>query len=335
MRDQAAAHLHDESVASTDAAVLARLCKAAGDRLRLQVLRALGDGSFGVLELCHVFGMRQPAMSHHLKVLADAGLVSRRREGNHIYYRRSLRAGSAPLEALFDGLLHSVDALDLPAEQRRRLQAIDEERAAASAAFFAANADRFPEQQELIAAPEQYRDALLQLIDGIGIDLDTALELGPGTGWLLPELAARARRVIAVDSSAEMLDASRRTCAAAGIAELTFLHGDNGSLQRYRDAVDLAVVNMVLHHTPSPARVLRDLAAVLRPGGALLVSELAAHDQNWVREACGDFWLGLAADDLLAWTAEAKLVPAEQVLLALRNGFQVQLRLFLRPHTQE
>ena len=93
---------------------------------------------------------------------------------------------------------------------------------------------------------------------------------------------------------------------------------------------DIAVANMVLHHTASPAVVLADLAAALKPGGLLLLSDLCAHDQAWAREACGDLWLGFEPEALSRWAADAGLAQGESVYLALRNGFRIQVRVFHR-----
>ena len=293
---------------------IAHLCKAAGDPRRVQILGALTHDSFGVLELCRIFSMRQPVMSHHLKVLAEAGLVSRRREGNNIYYRRTHRTAD-PLDALKLSLFQALDQIELSGDQCRRLEAIQRERAAASVAFFADNASKFIEQQELIATPVQYLEPMLQLIDTQPLpEAASALELGTGTGWLLPHLARIAASVTAVDSSAEMLDSARQFCRDRSLDSVNFVHGDNGSLINLKQRFDLAVVNMVLHHTPSPATVIADLAGVLRPGGALLVCDLDAHDQAWVCEACGDLWLGVAAEDLHHWATKAGLVATENTV---------------------
>ena len=93
---------------------LANFCKATADQLRLQILRVLHNESFGVSELCNLFDIRQPAMSHHLKVLASAGLVATRREGNSIYYRRGAFDQSCELKSLQSNLFATVDRVELP-----------------------------------------------------------------------------------------------------------------------------------------------------------------------------------------------------------------------------
>ena len=162
-----------------------------------------------------------------------------------------------------------------------------------------------------------------------------ALEVGPGDGGFLPVLAPGFKRVVALDNAQEMLDQSRETAQREGLDNIEFVHGDTrhsrlGSLQ-----ADCIVVNMVLHHTPSPADVFGDLAGCLAPGGVLLVTDLCRHDQDWAKEACGDLWLGFEPADLDNWAAGSGLRAIASEYLAQRNGFQVQVRLFGHRSTTE
>ncbi|MBP9035143.1 MAG: metalloregulator ArsR/SmtB family transcription factor [Pseudomonadales bacterium] len=310
---------------------LSRLCRAAGDPLRLEILRSLARDSYGVLELCRIFGMRQPAMSHHLKVLAEAGLVYRRREGTSIFYGRHRRAPSGELEPVMQAIFAAADLVPLGAATAQGVSEVQTERAASSREFFAANADKFRAQQELIAPRGQYEDPVLGLLATLLPQrCALALELGPGEGWLLPALARRSRRVVAIDNAAAMLEQARAACAAAGLANVELVLADSSHARALAAAADIAVANMVLHHTASPAVVLADLAAALRPGGLLLLTDLCAHDQAWAREACGDLWLGFEPESLSRWAADAGLAQGESVYLALRNGFRIQVRVFHR-----
>jgi ArsR family transcriptional regulator len=85
---------------------------------------------------------------------------------------------------------------------------------------------------------------------------------------------------------------------------------------------------MVLHHVPSPAEVFSDSAALLKPGGSLVVTDLCRHDQRWAKENCGDLWLGFEPEDLTRWANAAGLEDSESLYLGLRNGFQIQVRRF-------
>lgn len=310
---------------------LAALCKASADPLRLQVLRVLREDSFGVSELCAIFDIRQPALSHHLKVLAGASLVATRREGNSIFYRRAQLGQRPELEALQAQLFASVDGIALPAETESRLQALYRRREENSRHFFRDNADKFREQQDLIASYAQYAGTVAEVLRDAPLDRrDTALEVGPGDGSFLLELAPRFDRVIALDIEAAMLEQARERAGAAGLANIEFVHGDTRHATLQGLQADCVVINMVLHHTPDPGQVLRDASGCLAPGGVVLVTDLCRHDQGWARENCGDLWLGFDPAELTAWAAEAGLREVASVYLAQRNGFQVQVRLFGR-----
>jgi ArsR family transcriptional regulator len=139
-----------------DNSALAALCKASGDPLRLEILRVLSHDSFGVLELSQILAMPQSGMSHHLKILTKAGLLTTRREGNSIFYRRMQLPALTLLEPLQRTLLETIDAMPLDAAVNERIAAVQAERAERSQQFFAENAAHFREQQELIAAFDVY-----------------------------------------------------------------------------------------------------------------------------------------------------------------------------------
>ena len=309
---------------------LGQFCKAAGDDLRLQILRALARDSFGVTELCEIFSTRQPAMSHHLKVLADAGLLSRRREGNSIFYRRSHFADDDSLAELFDKLMTIVDQVALSQASIKAIAKIHAQRGAASKAFFAANSAKLNEHQELIATPTLYSESLLEIVDGTSAAKNHWLELGPGQGWLLPEMARRCDRVSAIDNSASMLDAAKTHCAEQGAENIAFICGDSNIARNSKESADLIITNMVLHHNPSPAVVISDLASSLSDNGYLLISDLMSHDQSWTIDVCGDLWLGFDTNDLHAWCRAAGLHPIASAYLSLRSGFQIQIQTYQR-----
>ncbi|MDD0845204.1 ArsR/SmtB family transcription factor [Pseudomonas sp. Gutcm_11s] len=313
---------------------LAALCKAGGDPLRLNVLRALANDSFGVLELAQIFAIGQSGMSHHLKVLAQAGLVATRREGNAIFYRRALPQGELLGGALHSALLAEVDGLQLPDEVQARIAAVHAQRAAASRDFFAKTADKFQAQQDLIAGLPQYRDSVLALLDALGFAAgSTALEVGPGDGGFLPELARRFARVVALDNSEAMLELARQRCEQEQLGNVELQLAD--ALNDEIGAADCVVVNMVLHHFAAPAEALKQLARLVKNGGSLLVTELCSHDQSWARTACGDLWLGFEQEDLARWADAAGLTPGESLYVGLKNGFQIQVRHFAKPDAKQ
>ncbi len=319
---------------SASAAAIASLCKALGDPLRLNILRVLSNDSFGVQELCQIFRSSQPGMSHHLKVLREAGAVAQRREGNSIFYRRALPEPDAPLAALYEQLLRSIDTVALEPSLRAGMQAVQAERAERSRAFFAENAERFRQHQELVADYELYGPSALEMVHNCAPNRRLALEVGPGEGAFLVELAPLFHRVCALDTSAAMLEAARNRVAAAGCSNVEVWQGDTGDRRLANLEADCVVLNMVLHHVSDPAAMVRQLAPLLAPDASLVVTELCPHDQAWTRERCGDVWLGLDPADLDRWAAEAGLEPGRSLYLAQRNGFRVQIRQFTQSQTR-
>lgn len=321
--------------ADADSLSLARLCKALADPLRLDILRLLRTESFGVLELSRIVDVRQSALSHHLKVLATAGLVSTRREGTSIFYRRALLLPDDPWLNFKRQAFDSIDALPLASGLEKGIAAIQQEHSQQSLAFFSRHADQFARNQALIAEYDQYEATLHDLLDGLRLPRDSrVIEVGPGEGALLGQLADRFAHVTALDNSLEMLNRARNTIKGRQQEHVRFIHGDTTTGLKEGLSADLIVSNMVLHHIPSPAAALQDCARMLKPGGQLLLIDLSRHDQDWAREACGDLWLGFDDHDLDDWTAQAGLVTGQQLYLGQRNGFQVLIRLFLRPDIQ-
>jgi len=308
---------------------LAALCKASGDELRLNVLRALASDSFGVLELAQIFGVGQSGMSHHLKVLAQAELVATRREGNAIFYRRALPDSLRLGGRLHAALLEEVDELALPEDVQARIAQVQQRRAATSQDFFLRVEEKFRAQQDLIAGLPQYRESLLALLDNLSFaPTASALEVGPGDGGFLPDLARRFARVTALDNSPTMLELARQVCERENLANVNLQLAD--ALGATDVQADCVVLNMVLHHFSDPALALRLLAKRVAAGGSLLITELCSHDQSWARDACGDLWLGFEQDELARWANAAGLAPGDSLYVGLRNGFQIQVRHFQR-----
>ncbi|MEX2131008.1 MAG: metalloregulator ArsR/SmtB family transcription factor [Pseudohongiellaceae bacterium] len=315
----------------SDSRQLASVIKALADELRLEILRLLKSESFGVLEICRILDIRQSALSHHLKILATAELLTTRREGNSIFYRRPLILDDDPLQDFKKSAFANIDRLPLPTRVLQRIKVIQQERAQLSLSFFTRHADKFREKQGLVTEYQQYAGSLQDLIKGIGLSkAATVMEVGPGEGELLTRLAKQFNHVIAVDNSKEMLDRARAAIRSIKAENVDFIFGETTTALRRKLHCDLLIFNMVMHHISSPARSFKDAVKLLNKDGVLLVVDLCNHDQDWVRESCGDLWLGFETSDFSGWAAAAGLNEGQSLYLGLRNGFQIQMRLFIK-----
>ena len=311
---------------------LAAFLKAAADPLRLQILRLLAQDSYGVMELAGIFAVKQSGMSHHLKLLAQAELVATRREGNSIFYRRAL-VGHGPMAELRQALFRQIEELLLGSEIEERLSQVRSERVASSQAFFSDNSDRFHSQQDLIASYPVYAEPASELLEQCLVaDRQLAIEVGPGQGEFLALLSDRFGLVLAVDINESMLAKAAAAVEQQQLANVRLQLSDGSELEQLLQGqqAQLVVANMVLHHVPSPVSLFNQAAQVLATGGSFLVTDLCLHDQNWAREACGDVWLGFDPDDLSAWAESSGLRPGQSIYFALRNGFQIQIRQFVK-----
>ncbi len=319
--------------AAGDLDSLTGLHKALADSLRLQILRLLRSESFGVLELCRILDIKQSALSHHLKILANAGLVSTRREGNSIFYRRAFLSEDEQFAGAKRHIFENIDSLPVPTKQERKIKQIQLERSQLSLNFFQRNANKFREQQGLIVEHGDYAASIHDVIGNLGLEQDSALlEVGPGEGQLLVELAARYKNLTALDNSSDMLERSRISASEANFDHVNFILGDTAVACKKKLKFDLVLFNMVLHHISSPAKTFADCAKLLNDGGRLLIIELSSHDQDWVRESCGDLWLGFEENELLHWANKASLHHEQSSYLGLRNGFQIQMSVYKKEH---
>lgn len=310
----------DGQQATDEFAPIVTAAKAVADGVRANVLRVLKDESYGVMELCRILDTPQPALSHHLKVLHQAGLVVRRREGNTLFYRRA----PAPA-AMHTALLAAIDQAAVPEAQILRIDEVHQARSERSEAFFAAHADDFASNQARISEVSVYAGSVMDIIDRHGLGDGTALEIGPGDGELLAPLAERFDAVEGIDSSRSMLERSAER--ADGLDNVRLLHRDFADLPP-RPRYQVVVAAMVVHHVPSPQRFFRHAHRLLNRSGVLVVVELCRHDQEWARDACGDLWLGFEPDELAEWAENAGLAVDESQFLAQKNGFRIQIHTY-------
>jgi len=309
-----------------------QLLKACGDPLRVKILQVLQRDTFGVLELTQLFDTKQSGMSHHLKVLSKEGLVETQREGNAIFYRRPFITQDGHDQHAIEQLFELIDRFPLSQTLSTQIRNIRKKRAIQSQVFFAKNTERFQEQQELIANHEQYASASLELLNTANFaSTATVLEIGPGEGLFLKSLSTTFNTVIALDNSENMLNSAQEFAINEGLTNIQFYLGDTKVFKTQQQKVEAVVMNMVLHHIPAPSQIFHDVFDILKPDGVFVLCDLSHHDQEWSKESCGDLWLGFEAQELSTWAERAGLKETKSVYIGLRNGFQVQLRKFIKP----
>jgi len=252
--------------------------------------------------------------------------VETRREGTSIYYRRALIHRNDPLKSLRACLFEAVDETELEADLVNGISLVHDNRHEQARTFFERNADRFQDDQNLIAHYEQYAECLEGVLGNEQLNPRCeVIEIGPGESDLILNLATRFDHILAIDNNREMLEKTRVKAMQANQSNISFFEGE---LHQSEQMTDLLVLNMVLHHIASPARLFQEARLHLRPGGTLLIADLCSHDQTWTREACGDLWLGFNTEEMDSWATAAGFIIGHNQYLGLKNGFQVLVKTY-------
>ncbi len=271
--------------------------KALADPTRLRIAAVLQSGAFNVNELVSILGLGQSRVSRHLRILVEAGLLEAKRDGVWVYYRLSERwqqRGDSPLRYL-RVLGHELQT-NLNGE-RDAVEACLARRREQSSRFFRKVADQWDRRRDAVQGPSGYLEQLLERIDPV----TTLVDLGTGTGVLLPHLSARAEKVIGIDASPEMLRVAGSNCVASELTNVELRLGTLEHLPLANEMADMMVAHMVLHHVANPPDALKEARRALRSGGALVVADFARHSVEDYREKLGDLWLGFEGAELESW----------------------------------
>lgn len=277
--------------------------RAAAEPTRLRVLALLADGELTVSDLTDILGQSQPRISRHLKLLVEAGLVERRREGAWAFFALSERP---TLRAALTASLARLDAGDpVLVQDRERLAHARAAHQEAADRYFSAQATHWDGVRSLHVAESAVERALL---DALGDRrFESALDIGTGTGRVLELLSPLANRVVGVDSNRDMLAVARANLARAGVVNAQVRQGDVYALPTPRDSFDLVVLHQVLHFLDDGARAIREAARALSPGGRLLVVDFAPHGIEALREAHAHRRLGFSHETMAGWLAAVGL----------------------------
>ena len=284
---------------------LVSMLRAAGDPTRLRLLLLLRQAELTVSELIEIVGQSQPRVSRHLKLLGEAGLLERFKEGSWVFYRAADRGAGGELGSAIAAL---ADPAALEAD-RARLAHVREARAAAAAAYFKANAAEWERIRALHAPDKDVEAAIVRQLAGRKID--NLLDAGTGTGRMLELLAPNARRAVGVDVSPEMLAIARDRLLRENIRHAQVRLGDtyrlpfaNGDTAQ---GFDVVLFHQVLHYLDDPGAAVAEAARVMAPLGTLLIADFAPHALEFLRDEYAHRRLGLSDREVEGWFAAAGL----------------------------
>ncbi len=268
----------------------------------MRIVAVLRHGELTVTDLTEILGQSQPRVSRHLKLLVDAGLVVKHREGTWAFFRL---AGSAPHVALANTALDAIDAADPAlAADLQRLDAVRSRRSVAASEYFEQIAPIWDEERSLHAAADTVEAAI---VDVIGHEsLGRVLDVGTGTARMLALFASRADRAVGLDSSHSMLAVARANLERSGASNWELRQGDVHSPPLDQASFDLVVIHQVLHYLDDPSRAIAEAARLVAPGGRLLVVDFAPHRHDFLR-AAAHRRLGFTHQQLVDWFDQAGL----------------------------
>src|SRR5215831_14264400 len=260
---------------------------AEATRLRLVVLCARGE--LTVSELTQILGQSQPRVSRHLKLLCEAGLLDRFREGSWVFYRLSQ---SGPASTLARQLVAACDETDPTIGlDLQRLNAIKRQRAEAAGTYFRENAAQWHRIRSLYVDEREVEAALVEIISTA--DPRDLLDIGTGTGRVLEVLAPQVQNALGIDQSREMLSIARVNLERA-LPDASF---------------DAVVIHQVLHYADRPAAAIAEAARTLRPAGILVLVDFAPHALEFLRDEHAHRRLGFSDAEVAEWCRATGLDP--------------------------
>ena len=299
--------------------------KAAGEETRLRVLALLAEAELTVSDLTEILRQSQPRISRHLKLLAEARLVDRFREGSWAFFRLAEHGEPAEVARTLVARLDPADPVI--ARDRERLAEVRAARVAAAQVYFRQHAAEWDRIRHLHAADEaveaEIRAALAER------PFRSLLDLGTGTGRMLELLGADIERGVGVDLSIDMLAFARARLDRAGLRHCSVRQGDVYDLPLPRDSFDVVVIHQVLHFLDDGARAVREAARVLRPQGRLLIVDFAPHDLEFLREEHAHRRLGFPPETVAQWMQQAGLDVTLQRNLPPEPGSQGKIAVSL------
>lgn len=293
-----------------DSAQLLAALKAVAEDTRLRIVALLGHGELTVSDLVDVLGQSQPRISRHLKVLLDADVIVRHREGSWAFFQL---VADGPIRRTIDDVIGRIDPADaITGADLDRRAVVHRRRSDAAQAYFARIADRWDEERSLHAADDVVEAAMVEIAGRS--PYRRIVDLGTGTGRILHVLAAdptTVDRAVGIDTSHSMLAVARANLERAGVRHVELRQGDVLNPPLERDSFDLVVVHQVLHFLDEPDHAVREAARLVAPGGRLLIVDFAPHALEFLRTDHAHRRLGFREDTVTGWIEAVGLAVDE------------------------
>jgi ArsR family transcriptional regulator len=270
---------------------IVKILRAASDPNRLRILLLLSGEELSVAELQEILVMGQSTISTHLSQLKQAGLVEDRRTGKSNLYHL-MNAGS--VDGILAGLLKQARA-EIPesALDQAAMRRVVKKRQDRMRSFFDSVAGRQGKDYVPGKSWKSLAEALLRLMPPMVI-----ADLGAGEGAFALLLAQRARKVIAVDTSAKMMEVCREQARRHGVKNVDYRLGDMEEVPIGDEKVELVFFSQSLHHAQHPGRAVAEAERILKRGGRIVILDLVKHRFEEARELYADEWLGFSEAEL-------------------------------------
>ena len=288
--------------------------RALADPTRLRIVLLIRQLELSVGEVVQILGQSQPRVSRHIRILDEAGIAERRKEGSWVFLRPGPILTQGKLDALFAGA-HSNEARVVQRDLAK-LEQVRNSRAEMAADYFAAHAGEWDSLRSLHVAESEVESAIAGILHTA--PLGAVLDVGTGTGRMIELFCADAERFVALDNNTEMLRLARAKLAAMDAGSSTkvdIMLGDFNALPLADGSFDTILFHQVLHYAQHPERVISEATRVLAPGGRLMIVDFAAHDHEELRTVHAHARLGFADQTVEQAFASSDIYMAHQAML--------------------
>jgi ArsR family transcriptional regulator len=286
-------------------ALAPRIFAALADPTRLRILMLLRAMELSVGELAQVLGQSQPRVSRHVRILIDAGLAERRKEGSWVFLSLGPRQRTEPLFQLVERWTELDGSDPWFAADAARLAAVRSDRAVAAERYFASHAGEWDALRSLHVAETEVEAAIRRALGET--EVGRLVDIGTGTGRMIELFGPAAERATGIDRSPEMLRLARVKLAEAGLDNVELRQGDMYSLALPAGAADTVILHQVLHYAQNPAAAVAEAARLLASGGRLLIVDFAPHEREDLRIRDAHVRLGFADEAMLRHIEDAGL----------------------------